>query len=49
MLVAGRDINEPVIQRGPFVMSNSRALSQAMAAYEAGEFGQLRQEASVRG
>lgn len=49
VLVAGRDINEPVIQRGPFVMSNSRALSQAMAAYEAGEFGQLRQEASVRG
>ncbi|WP_370539670.1 pirin family protein [Achromobacter sp. UMC71] len=49
VLVAGPAINEPVIQRGPFVMSNSRALAQAMAAYEAGEFGQLRQETGVQG
>lgn len=49
VLVAGPAINEPVIQRGPFVMSNSRALAQAMAAYEAGEFGQLRHEAGVQG
>ena len=49
VLVAGPAIDEPVIQRGPFVMSNSRALAQALAAYEAGEFGQLRQEAGVQG
>lgn len=49
VLVAGPSIDEPVIQRGPFVMSNSRALAQAMAAYEAGEFGQLRQEAGMQG
>ncbi len=49
VLIAGPAINEPVIQRGPFVMSNSRALAQAMAAYEAGEFGQLRQETGVQG
>lgn len=49
VLVAGPAIDEPVIQRGPFVMASSRALSQAMAAYEAGEFGTLRQEAGVQG
>lgn len=49
VLVAGPAIDEPVIQRGPFVMSNSRSLAQAMAAYEAGEFGQLRQETGMPG
>ncbi|WZB77200.1 pirin-like C-terminal cupin domain-containing protein [Achromobacter insuavis] len=38
ILVAGPAIDEPVIQRGPFVMADARALTQAMAAYEAGEF-----------
>lgn len=49
ILVAGAAIDEPVIQRGPFVMTDARALAQAIAAYEAGEFGQLRQETGVPG
>ncbi|AMG39595.1 pirin family protein [Achromobacter xylosoxidans] len=49
ILVAGPAIDEPVIQRGPFVMADARALTRAMAAYEAGEFGQLRQESGVPG
>lgn len=49
ILVAGAAIDEPVIQRGPFVMTDARALAQAVAAYEAGDFGQLRQESGVPG
>lgn len=49
ILVAGAAIDEPVIQRGPFVMTDARALTQAVAAYEAGDFGQLRQESGVPG
>ncbi|MPT28535.1 MAG: pirin family protein [Achromobacter sp.] len=47
ILVAGPAIDEPVIQRGPFVMADARALAQAMAAYEAGAFGQVREEAGL--
>lgn len=49
VLVAGPAIDEPVIQRGPFVMADSRALAQAVAAYDAGEFGVLREEAVLPG
>ncbi|WMD23882.1 pirin-like C-terminal cupin domain-containing protein [Achromobacter seleniivolatilans] len=44
VLIAGPAIDEPIVQRGPFVMSSQRALSQALTAYEAGEFGELRQD-----
>ncbi|WP_063582606.1 pirin family protein [Achromobacter ruhlandii] len=44
ILVAGPAIDEPVIQRGPFIMTDTRALAQAVAAYEAGQFGRLRGE-----
>lgn len=49
ILVAGPAIDEPVIQRGPFIMTDTRALAQAVAAYEAGQFGRLRGEAGPPG
>lgn len=49
LLVAGRAIDEPVIQRGPLVTADARALGQTMAAYEAGEFGRLRDAADLPG
>ncbi|WP_238908478.1 pirin-like C-terminal cupin domain-containing protein [Achromobacter ruhlandii] len=49
LLVAGRAIDEPAIQRGPLVMADARALGQTMAAYEAGEFGRLRDAADLPG
>lgn len=47
VLIAGPVIDEPVIQRGPFVMASQRALDEAMRAYDAGDFGLIRDDGSA--
>jgi redox-sensitive bicupin YhaK (pirin superfamily) len=39
VLLAGPRIDEPVIQRGPFVLHSESAMAQAVADYQAGRFG----------
>lgn len=45
ILVAGRPLNEPVAQYGPFVMSSQEEIHQAMADYRAGRL--VRSRASM--
>ncbi|MBB1593756.1 nuclease PIN [Achromobacter sp. UMC46] len=47
VLIAGPAVDEPVFRHGPIVMASQRGLSRALAAYEAGDFGQLRQDQVV--
>jgi redox-sensitive bicupin YhaK (pirin superfamily) len=35
-LVAGRPLNEPIVQYGPFVMSTRDEIDQALADYRSG-------------
>ncbi|MBP6706140.1 MAG: pirin family protein [Achromobacter sp.] len=49
VLIAGPVIDEPVIQRGPFVMASQRALDEAMRAYDAGDFGLIRDDGEAPG
>ncbi len=49
VLIAGPVIDEPVIQRGPFVMASQRALEEAMRAYDAGDFGRIRDDGAAPG
>lgn len=44
VLIAGPAVDEPVFRHGPIVMASQRDLTRALAAYEAGDFGQLRQD-----
>ncbi|MCG3203140.1 MAG: hypothetical protein NFCOHLIN_03059 [Gammaproteobacteria bacterium] len=38
LLVAGRPLNEPIAQHGPFVMNTAQQITQAIADYQAGRF-----------
>ncbi len=46
ILVAGRPLNEPFVQYGPFVMSTREEVEQAMADYRAGRLVQEKAEMS---
>jgi redox-sensitive bicupin YhaK (pirin superfamily) len=39
LLIAGRPLNEPIAQYGPFVMNNNAEIFQAVEDYRAGKFG----------
>ena len=38
LLVAGRPLNEPIVQYGPFVMNTAEQIHQAVRDYQAGKF-----------
>jgi hypothetical protein len=38
LLVAGRPLNEPIAQHGPFVMNTAQQITQAIADYQGGRF-----------
>jgi quercetin 2,3-dioxygenase len=38
LLVAGKPIHEPIVQRGPFVMNTKEEIEQAMYDYQHGQF-----------
>ena len=37
LVVAGKPLNEPVVQHGPFVMNTSEQIQQAMVDFQNGE------------
>lgn len=39
LLVAGRPLNEPIVQYGPFVMNSKEEIFQAVQDFQAGRFG----------
>jgi len=39
LLIAGRPLNEPIAQYGPFVMNTEQEIYQAVADYRAGRLG----------
>lgn len=39
--IAGQAINEPIVQRGPFVMNSQEEATQAVADFQAGKFGSV--------
>jgi len=41
ILVAGRPLNEPIVQYGPFVMNTREEIEQAIQDYQRGDFGKV--------
>lgn len=39
LVVAGKPLNEPIVQYGPFVMNTQREIQEAIRDYQAGRFG----------
>jgi redox-sensitive bicupin YhaK (pirin superfamily) len=39
LVLGGEPLNEPIVQYGPFVMNTREDIRQAIASFEAGEFG----------
>jgi redox-sensitive bicupin YhaK (pirin superfamily) len=42
LIIAGRPLNEPIVQYGPFVMNSQAQIAQAIADYQQGRFGTTR-------
>jgi hypothetical protein len=40
LIVAGKPLNEPIVQYGPFVMNTPQQIQEAIRDYQAGRFGQ---------
>ena len=40
LLIAGKPLQEPIVQYGPFVMNSREEIAQAMSDYHAGRFGE---------
>ena len=38
ILVAGKPLNEPIVQYGPFVMNTQAQIREALADFQAGRF-----------
>jgi redox-sensitive bicupin YhaK (pirin superfamily) len=41
LIIAGRPLNEPIAQYGPFVMNTHEQIFQAVEDYRSGKFGPL--------
>ncbi len=41
LLIAGRPLNEPIVQYGPFVMNTQQEIYEALGDYRAGRLGEL--------
>ncbi len=41
VLCAGQPLNEPIVSQGPFIMNSMEQIQKVVAAYQAGQMGQL--------
>jgi quercetin 2,3-dioxygenase len=41
VLCAGQPLHEPMVAQGPFIMNSTEQIQQVVAAYQAGQMGQL--------
>jgi hypothetical protein len=48
ILVAGKPLNEPIVQYGPFVMNTRAEIEQAFADYQSGRFAKIKAEMKGR-